>query len=465
MIQKMERVTRMKRIRTFLMMATLLLLSGHLIAQSPVSATLVKAGRLLDPRTGKVLAPAAVLIEGSKIKEVGAPSQVEANLPAGTRTFDLGAATLLPGLIDGHTHLLLDVTVPAEAEMARYSIFQPGLLLAVAAKSPAERVLLGAQMAREELESGFTTARNLGHSGIEGDSALRDAINSGRVPGPRILASGRKLTAPGGYFQALNPAVAGPIVQQEFLEVTTPEEARRCVDENLFYKIDVIKVVADDDGVGINVPAMTAIIEEAHRAHKKVAVHAGSKIAIQTAIDGGADSIEHGNDATDEQLKMMRDKGIYLDITPTFFNGFLAKVFEAEIVMSPGLKSRMAGLKDQRLPRDKSFIERILKSGVKFAVGSDMGWHYPGKTRGQAAAMIFSGLRDAGMPPLEILRAVTTNAAEMLGWQDRVGAVEPGKFADLIAVAGDPIADITELERVQFVMKDGQVVRNDLVTH
>ena len=149
----------MKRIRTFLMMATFLLLSGHLIAQSPISATLVKAGRLLDPRTGKVLAPAAVLIEGSKIKEVGAPSQVEANLPAGTRTFDLGAATLLPGLIDGHTHLLLDVTVPAEAEMARYSIFQPGLLLAVAAKSPAERVLLGAQMAREELESGFTTAR------------------------------------------------------------------------------------------------------------------------------------------------------------------------------------------------------------------------------------------------------------------------------------------------------------------
>ena len=455
----------MKQMRIFLTLATLLLLSGHLIAQTRASLTLVKAGRLLDPRTGNVLSPAAVLIEDGKIKELGPPSQVQAEAPAGAKIIDLGGATILPGMIDGHTHLLLDVTIPAEPELARYNIFQPGLLLAVAAKSPAERVLLGAQMAREQLESGFTTARNLGHSGIDGDTALRDAINGGRVSGPRILASGRKLTAPGGYFQALNPAVAGPIVQQEFLEVTTPEEARRAVNENLFYKVDVIKVVADDDGVGITVPAMTAIVEEAHRAHKKVAVHAGSKIAIQTAIDGGADSIEHGNDATDEQLRTMRDKGIYFDITPTFFNGFLAKIFEAEIVMSPELKSRMAGLKDQRLPRDKSFIQRILKSGVKFAVGSDMGWHYPGKTRGQAASMIFSGLHDAGMPSLEILRAVTTNAAEMLGWQDRVGAVEPGKFADLIAVAGDPIADITELERVRFVMKDGRVVRNDLASH
>jgi imidazolonepropionase-like amidohydrolase len=210
---------------------------------------------------------------------------------------------------------------------------------------------------------------------------------------------------------------------------------------------------------------MTAIVEEAHRAHKKVAVHAGTKVAIQTAIDGGADSIEHGNDATEEQLKVMRDKGIYFDITPTFFNGFLAKLYESEIVMSPGLKSRMASLKDRRLPNDKSFIQRIMKSGVKFAVGSDMCWHVAGKTRGQAAAMMFSNLHDAGMPSLEIIRAVTINAAAMLGWQDRVGAVEPGKFADLIAVTGDPIADVTELERVRFVMKDGQVIRNDIAAH
>lgn len=443
-----------------------LFLIGQPAAQSPALVTLVKAGRLLDPRTGNVLSPAAVLIESGRIKEVGSPSRVQADAPAAVKTIDLGSATLLPGLIDGHTHLLLNVTVPAEAEMTRYGFFQPALLLAVAAKSPAERVLLGAQMAHEDLESGFTTVRNVGHSGIDGDAALRDAINVGRVPGPRILAAGRKLTAPGGYFAALNPAVAGPIVQQEFLEVTSPEDGRRAVDTNLFYNVDLIKVVADDEGVGISVPALAAIVEEAHRAHKKVAVHAQSTIAIQTAIDGGADSIEHGNAVTDEQLNLMRDKGIFFDITPTFWNGFLAKVYEGTIVMSPQLKSSMAAIKGRRHPANVSFIQRILKSGVKFAVGSDMCWFVPGKTRGEATAMMFAALHDdAEMPPLDIIRAVTTNAAEMLGWQDRVGAVEPGKFADLVAVAGDPVADISELERVRFVMKDGQVVRNDFASH
>lgn len=439
--------------------------TGQAPAQSPSVVTLVKAGRLLDPRTGNVLSPAAVLIENGKIKEVGPPSRVQDHAPAGVKIIDLGSATLLPGLIDSHTHLLLNVVVPAEAEMTRYTFFQPGLLLAVAAKSPAERVLLGAQMAREDLESGFTTVRNVGHSGIDGDAALRDAINTGRVPGPRILAAGRKLTPMGGYFQALNPAVAESILRQEFLEVASPEEARRAVDEDLFYNVDLIKAVADDDGVGITVPVMTAIVEEAHRAHKRVAVHAQTQIAIQTAINGGADSIEHGDAVTDEQLNMMRDKGIFFDITPTFWSAFLTNIFEANIAMSPELKSRMAASNDRRRPRVADLIQRILKSGVKFAAGSDMCWFYPGKTRGQATATMFSALHDAGMVPLDIIRAVTSNAAEMLGWQDRVGAVEPGRFADLIAVAGDPIADITELERVRFVMKDGQLIRNDLAPH
>jgi imidazolonepropionase-like amidohydrolase len=459
----------MKQMRIFLLLAVsffALFSTGQLAAQSSARVTLVKAGRLLDPRTENVLSPAAVLIENGKIKEVGPPSQVQADAPASVKIIDLGSATLLPGLIDSHTHLLLNVTVPTESEMTRYTFFQPGLLLAVVAKSPAERVLLGAQMAREDLESGFTTVRNVGHSGIDGDAALRDAINASRVPGPRILAAARKLTPLGGYFDRLNPAVAGPILQQEFLEVASPEEARRAVDEDLFYNVDVIKAVADDDGVGITVPVMAAIVEEAHRAHKKVAVHAQTKIAIQTAIDGGADSIEHGDAVTDEQLKMMRDKGIFFDITPTFWNGFLARVFDESIAMSPELKSRVAAIKDRRHPANASFVQRILKSGVKFAAGSDMCWFFPGKTRGQASAMMFAALHDdAGMPSLDVLRAVTTNAAEMLGWQDRVGAVEPGKFADLVAVSGDPIADITELERVRFVMKDGQVVRNDLASH
>jgi uncharacterized damage-inducible protein DinB len=203
-------------------------------AQSAVPVTLIKVGRLLDPRTGNVLAPAAVPIEGAKIKQVGSASQI--GVPAGAKIIDLGIATLLPGLIDGHTHLLLDVIVPSEAEYPRQfnGDFVPDLLLAIV-ESPSKRVLLGAQMAREDFESGFTTVRNLGHSGIDGDATLRDAINAGRVPGPRILASGRKLAQQGDYVQSRNPALAEAILQQQFLSVDGPDEAWRAVQKNLLY--------------------------------------------------------------------------------------------------------------------------------------------------------------------------------------------------------------------------------------
>src|SRR5882762_11132791 len=199
-------------------------------AQSPPVVTLVKAARLLDPRTGKVLTPAAVLVENEKISEVGSPAQLQAHAPASVKTIDLGSATLLPGLIDSHAHLLLDVIVPPEAESARHlnGDFAPALLLAIV-ESPSKRVLVGAQLVREDLESGFTTVRNLGHSGLDGDVALRDAINAGRVPGPRILASGRKLIALDSYVQSLNPAVAQAIVEQEFLTIDSPERARQAV--------------------------------------------------------------------------------------------------------------------------------------------------------------------------------------------------------------------------------------------
>jgi imidazolonepropionase-like amidohydrolase len=410
-----------------------------------------------------VLSPAAVLIEGGKIKEVGSPSQVQAHAPEGAKTIDLGSATLLPGLIDSHTHLLLDVIVPAEAEMNRRSngLFVPGLLLAIT-MPPSERVLRGVRLAREDLESGFTTVRNLGHSGIDGDVVLRDAINAGNVPGPRILAAGRKLIAPGNYVQTLNPALAHAIVEQEFHAITNVDQARQAVRENIFYNVDVIKVSIEDD---ISQAEMTAIVEEAHRQHLKVAVHAFTPPNIQIAIDAGADSIEHGNGVTDEQLKLMREKGIFFDLTPTFSGGLLPKIFDASIVMSADFRSKYASGVERGRQRYDALVQRILKSGVKFAAGSDMCWFYPGKTRGEASATIFANLHDARMPTIEVIRAVTTNAAELLGWQDRVGTVEPGKFADLVAVAGDPIADITELERVRFVMKDGRVVRNDLASH
>lgn len=428
-------------------------------SQAGNSTILLRASHLLDPRTGKVLSPAAVLIENGKIKEVGSPSQLQTHITGEPKSIDLGSATLLPGLIDAHTHLFLDIIVPPEAEAQRHSngIFAPGLLLAIT-ESPTKRALMGAQMAREDLESGITTVRNLGHSGIDGDTELRDAINGGRISGPRILASGRKLMTRGEYLQNLNPALADAILHQEFLLIDGADRAQQAVRQNEFQSVDVIKVAADEN---LTVAELAAVVTEAHSHHLKVAVHAADKTSIQTAIDANADSIEHGNEVTEEQLKQMHDKGMFIDLTPTFYNGFLRKITEPSIVISAARRAADDSSAASRKERYDKLVERVLKSGVKFAAGSDMCWFYPGKTRGEASIAALINLRDAGMPALDVIRAMTTNSAEMLGWQDRVGSIEAGRFADLIAVASDPIADITELARVKFVMKGGQVVKND----
>ena len=438
-------------------------LSFGQVPQSPGPVILLKAARLLDPKSGNLLSPAAVLIEGDRIKDVGPPAELQKRAPVGATTIDLGSVTLLPGLIDSHTHLLLDVVVPPVAEITRWTngTFAPGLLLAIA-ESPSKRVLLGAQLAREDLESGFTTVRNLGHSGIDGDAALRDAINAGRIPGPRILASGRKLIALGSYIQSLNPAISAQVLGQEFLPVDSADRARQAVLENVFYGVDLIKVTIGDD---ISLAELTTVVEVAHRQHLKVAAHAIDVMSIQTAIDAHVDSVEHGNEVTDAQLKQMRAAGMFLDLTPTWLGSFFTHITEPSIVMSPAFHASNATSDARAQKRYTDLIPRVLKSGVRFAAGSDMCWFYPGKTRGEASAATLVNLRDAGLPPLDILRAITSSASEMVGMPDRIGSIEAKKFADLIAVAGDPVADITELQRVRFVMKGGQVVRNDLASH
>src|SRR6266550_6544446 len=406
------------RIRIFLSLAVLLFAAGHVAAQKPALTILIKAGRLIDPKTGNVLSPAAVLIENGKIKEVGPPAQVQTHASGDVKTIDLGNATLLPGLIDGHTHLFLDIVRPPGAEAQRHEngIFAPGLLLAIV-ESPTKRALLGAQMAREDLESGITTVRNLGHSGIDGDTELRDAIKAGHVSGPRILASGRKLITRGSYMQNLNPALADAILEQEFLLIDGTDRARQAVRQNAFQNVDVIKVTADEN---LTVPELGAVVEQAHRQRLKVAVHAVDKISIQTAIDAGADSIEHGNEVTDEQLKQMRDKGMFLDLTPTSYDGFLRKIAEQMVVISAASRAAYASSAPSLKQQYDQLVERVLKSGVKFAAGSDMCWFYPGKTRGEASTQVFVNLRDAGMPALDVIRAITINSAEC--WAGRIAS-------------------------------------------
>jgi imidazolonepropionase-like amidohydrolase len=442
--------------RTARLCFLLSLLSGIIAAQTPTASpkpTLIKAGRILDVRTGKYLVNQVILVEDGKIKQAGPLSEVQGHAAKDVAVLDLSKAAVLPGLIDCHAHLL----IAAEA-------MAPGLNImnAVVGMSASQRALLGARMAREDLEGGFTTVRNIGHSGVDGDAALRDAIAAGWVKGPRVQASCRKLTPPGGQAVQLNPAVAKPILDLEFLTVGSPDEARQAVRENLFYGADFIKVVADAEPRFVTQEEMKAIVEEAHRSKVKVAVHATSETGIKTAIDAGADSVEHGDAITDDMLKQMKDKGIFFDLTETFTGGRLRAFVQKSRVLSPDDEKAFARYEEGLDKGASARVQRVLKSGVKFAIGSDMWFDYPGRTRGQATTIMFEALRDLGMPAADIIRASTANAAELLGWEDRVGAIEAGKFADILAVSGDPLQDITELQRVKFVMKGGAVIKNEI---
>ena len=444
-------------LRKLLLAISLLSIATLARAQAPATPAkpmLIKAGRILDVRTGKYLTGQGILVEDGTIKEVAAFAALQTHLPKDTVTIDLSKGTVLPGLIDSHAHLLM----AASAAVNPSNI----ILDAVAGTSASQRALLGARMAREDLEAGFTTVRNVGHSGEDGDAALRDAIDAGWVSGPRIVASCRKLTPPGGQAVRLNRALAQKIVDLEFLPVNSPDDGRRAVRENLLYGADLIKVVADDEPRFVTTDEMKAIVEEAHRSKVKVAVHATTETGIQTSIDAGVDSIEHGDAVTDPMLKQMKDKGILFDLTETFAGGRLRALVQKSAVLSPEYEQEFAHY-EERFNREAALrVQRVLKSGVKYTIGSDMWFDYPGKTRGQATAIMFGSLRDLGVLPLDVIRAATSTAAELLGWQDRIGVIEPNKLADIVAVSGDPLQDITELERVKFVMKGGVVVKNEI---
>ncbi|MDQ3011768.1 MAG: amidohydrolase family protein [Acidobacteriota bacterium] len=433
----------------------LLIISTSALAQNaPAKTTLIKAGRLLDVKAGVYLTNQGVLVVGDRIKEVGAFGTVKAHAPQDTEVIDLSQATLLPGLIDCHGHLLSAMEghwYPAGAAIA----------LTLTRIGPAKRALIGAANARSMLEAGFTAVRNVGHSGVNGDAALRDAINEGLIAGPRVLAAGRKITPIGGQAIDLRSPNAEAIIAEEFLAIGSPDDARRAVRQALADGADVIKVVADDNKRILNSAEMRAIVEEAHRVNVKVAVHATTVAGIQAAIDGGVDSIEHSDEATEEQFRAMRDKGIFLD--PTLWTAqMLRDIYLKSLYFSPEETVGFEKAMEQYTTLSKAKLKLALKVGVKLAAGSDMWVRYPGKKRGEATMMMFEALVDAGLSPLEAIRAATTNAAELLGWQDRLGSIEANKFADLIAVAGDPLKDINELKRVKFVMKGGEVVKHEL---
>lgn len=421
----------------FILSLTALLVVSASRAESGAAQTLVLTGRLLDVRSGSYLEHAAILIENARVVRVGSAGDLKAGAPE-ARIVDLSDATVLPGLIDCHTHL-----------MAGFDSSPDGYLLGLATKSQATRALEGAADARLTLRAGFTTVRDVENEGSGyADVALRDAIESGLVEGPRMQVATRGIAMVGQY----NPFGVSPDLP-EFPTgaqmVSGVEEARRAAREQIGHGANLIKVYADWMHPTLTVEELKTVVEEAHKAQIKVAAHATTAEGIANAVTAGVDSIEHGDEASRKVLEAMKAKGIYL--VPT--DGFIYRALHE----NPGTVSaeRLA----QRQARELKIRQSLaiaLELGVKIAAGYDAG---NARGQGQNAEELVA-LGYYGMKPLEVLRASTLNAAQLMGWQDKVGTLEPGHFADLIAVRGDPLLDLGVLKAVAVVMKGGQIVRS-----
>jgi imidazolonepropionase-like amidohydrolase len=432
------------RRKIYLLTLELLLVGCLVKAQSKPDSkptvTLLKGGRALDVRTGRYLENAGILIEGDRIKEVGPAADIQARAPKGAAVIDLGRTTLLPGLVDCHTHL-----------MARIPNAPDGYVVTLATKSQALRALEGAADARITLRAGFTTVRDVENEGSGyADVALRDAINQGLVEGPRMQVATRGIAALGQY----NPFRVSPDLPDfptGAQMISGVEEARRAVREQIGHGADLIKVYADWQYPTLTVEEMSVIVEEAHKAGRKVAAHATTAEGQRNAITAGVDSIEHGHGADRQDLEMMKAKGVYWVPTMGYY------FYHLDNARSPEAHKYMEDV----LGRARQNIPIARELGVKIANGFDPS---SAEDHGQNAHEIIA-MTKLGLPPVEAIRAATLNAADLMGWPDKVGAIEAGHYADIIGFSGDPLADIGELEHVKFVMKGGVVVRSEIAIH
>lgn len=410
----------------------------------------VRAAGLVDVKNGTLITNAVVIVEGDRITAVGSTLPI----PVGAHIIDLGPLTLVPGLIDAHTHLLMNYTGGVGGD-------DVNMLLTVAQLGTARRVLLGAAMAREDLQAGITSVRDVGNSGWNGDVALKDAIEAGWVQGPRIQPSTRALAAAGGQFGRL-AAEAQRLIEQEYVVVSGVEETRRAVRQALYDGAEVIKVIVNTDPRVLSLEELKVIVEEAHRAGRPVAAHAIGYQATRIAVEAGVNSVEHAYTISDETLHAMSARGTFLVATDAPRDAY--SQFAPPGATPDALRKFYAEV-DQFVKGSRDRLRRALAARVKIAYGSDAYYQLPGRTRGEFSLLPLRAYAEAGMTPLQILHAATLNSAELLGWGDRVGSLEVGKFADIVAVEGNPLQDSRALDQVRFVMKGGQVVRNDRVPH
>ena len=407
------------------------------VFQCPPAAGVIaiRAGHLFDSNTGRMLANQLVIISGDRITDVG--PQGELRIPAGARLIDLSHSTVLPGLIDGHTHMFNDRRPNGTTENS---------------------MLIAVQNAQADLRAGFTTARDMStHGNGYGDLAIRDAVNEGRIEGPRYQVSTRGIewgSKPADPAKPDNP-LGGEVVR-------SVEDARAAVREQIGRGADWIKLYPAIEysftptgevkyKLTYPMPVLQALIDETHSLGHKVGCHVFGGEGEQNAIVAGCDTIEHALGLDQAQADMMVQKGIYYD--PTFVRYTEPNMDDSD--------ARNSGGKYRMIPIfEKAVTMAVQTRGLKIMVGSGA----DGSTiaHGTQALEFEALVKRAGMTPARAIQAGTMVNAEALGWQDRVGSISKGKYADIVAVSGDPLADITELQRIKFVMKGGRVVRNDL---
>jgi imidazolonepropionase-like amidohydrolase len=421
-----------------LCLAVMVLFSLCIAPAQAAQRTIVKAGRVLDVKTGKIASNQAILIEGDKIVSIGPAASVQT--ASSDRIIDLSNATVLPGLIDAHTHLTFDPKFGYET---------------LAISTPRE-ALTGAKNARVTLEAGITTVRNVGASGYA-DVALRDAINAGDVPGPHMLVSGPPLGITGGHcddnllpfeFHATADGVADGV-----------EQVQHKVRETIKYGADLIKICAtggvlsrgdDPNASQYTLEEMKAIVADAHRLGRKVAAHAHGAQGVIWASEAGVDSVEHGHLMNDAAIATLKKNGTYL--VPTLYLVDWQREHAAEANLPEFSRKKMELVSQM----GKANIKKAIEAGVKIGMGTDAAVYPHGLNAHELAVYV-----SLGMSPLQAIQTATINDADLLGWSDKVGTLEPGKWADIIAVDGDPLQDVTTLQHVRFVMKAGEVVKNN----